>query len=153
MAICDLADLPHSGRLIGIDPGRKTVGLALSDTSRLIASPLMTLERGRKLAPVLDKLFEQIDAFSSAGLIIGLPLNLDGGASGSTQAAKAFAGQILMKRDIPIAFQDERWTSAEVERTMLMADLSRKKRAARIDSAAAALILQTALDRMANQRL
>ena len=152
MPHCDLFSLPKSGALLGIDPGQRTLGLALSDTQRLIASPMKTLQRGRKLAPVLDQLFDLYDARSCVGIVLGLPLNMDGSSGPRTQATQALAHQILKRQDVPLAFQDERLSSAEAERIMLAADLSRARRAEKIDASAAAIILQTALDRLANQK-
>ncbi|MEM1146388.1 MAG: Holliday junction resolvase RuvX [Pseudomonadota bacterium] len=146
----NLLQLPPDGALLGIDPGAKSVGVAVSDQLRLIATPLETLVRGRKLRPVLDRLFHLYDERKAVGLVLGLPLNLDGRSGPRVQAAKALAHHILGTRDIPLAFQDERLSSAEAQRVMLDADLSRARRAQAIDASAAAIILQTALDRLAN---
>lgn len=151
MAIVDLVDLPARGVLLGLDPGSRTIGLAASDTLRLIASPAETLQRGRKLAPVLERLGSIIDDRGAVGLVIGLPLNMDGSSGPRAQSARALARSILESRDLPIAFQDERLSTAQAERAMLEADLSRARRAEIIDASAAAVILQTALDRLANQ--
>ena len=150
MAIIDLSDLPGSGALIGIDPGSKTLGIAASDSLRLIANPVETIQRGKKLAPALTRLWEIVDNRSAVGLVIGLPLNMDGSSGPRVQSTRALANNILASRDIPIAFFDERLTSAQAERGMLDADLSRARRAELIDASAAAVILQTALDRLAN---
>jgi len=150
MAITDLSDLPGSGALIGIDPGSKTLGIAASDSLRLIANPVETIQRGKKLAPALTRLWEIVDNRSAVGLVIGLPLNMDGSSGPRVQSTRALANNILASRDIPIAFFDERLTSAQAERGMLDADLSRARRAELIDASAAAVILQTALDRLAN---
>ncbi|MEO0881539.1 MAG: Holliday junction resolvase RuvX [Pseudomonadota bacterium] len=149
MAIVDLSDLPEAGALIGIDPGSKTLGLAACDALRLIASPVKTITRS-KLSADLEALFAEYDARVAAGLVIGLPLNMDGSEGPRAQSARAFARNVLKTRDIPIAFQDERMSSAEAERAMLEADLSRARRAELIDASAAAVILQTAIDRLAN---
>lgn len=117
---------------------------------RLIASPVMTIPRGKKLAPALAKFFQLYDEYRAVGVVIGLPLNMDGSAGRRTQAAKALAFHMLEARDIPIVWQDERMTSAQAERIMLDADLSRARRAQLIDASAAAIILQTAIDRLAN---
>lgn len=116
----------------------------------MIATPVEVIPRARKLKPVLDRLFEIFDERSCAGLVIGLPLNLDGSAGPRVQATKALVFNILKHRDVPLAFQDERLSSAEAERVMIAADLSRARRAEAIDASAAAIILQTALDRLAN---
>ena len=146
----NLQDLPANGPLLGIDPGSKSIGVAGSDGLRMIASPIEIIPRGRKLRPTLLRLFELFDTRNSVGLIIGLPLNLDGSSGPRVQAAKALALNILEHRDIPLTFQDERLSSAEAERVMIEADLSRARRAEAIDASAAAIILQTALDRLAN---
>lgn len=150
MPILTLQDLPSPGALLGLDPGQKTIGVAASDVTRLIASPVEAIKRGRKLKPSLERLFAIVDEREGVGLIVGLPLNMDGAAGPRVQAAKALAHSILQFRDIPIAYQDERLTSAEAERVMIDADLSRARRAESIDASAAAIILQTALDRLAN---
>lgn len=145
-----LPDLPKIGPLLGIDPGAKSIGVARSDALRMIASPVEIIARGRKLRPALNRLFEVYDERDCVGLIVGLPLNLDGSSGPRVQAAKALTLNILGHRDIPLAFQDERLSSAEAERVMIQADLSRARRAEAIDASAAAIILQTALDRLAN---
>ena len=150
MSVTDLFDLPTTGPLIGIDPGSKTLGIAACDAGRLIASPVETIQKGRKLGPALDRLFAIIDARKTVGLVIGLPLNMDGSEGPRTQSARALARNIIARRDIPIAFQDERLSSAEAERAMIAGDLSRARRAELIDASAAAIILQTAIARLAN---
>jgi len=146
----NLQDLPARGALLGIDPGAKSIGVAASDGLRMIASPVEIIARGKKLRPALDRLFAIYDAREATGLVIGLPLNLDGSSGPRVQAAKALAHNILGFRDIPLVFQDERLSSAEAERVMLAADMTRARRAETIDASAAAIILQTALDRLAN---
>lgn len=150
MAVTDLFDLPASGVLIGIDPGSKTLGIAACDGARLIASPVETIQKGRKLGPSLDRLMAIVDERRAVGIVMGLPLNMDGSEGPRVQSARALARNILERRDIPIAFQDERLTSSEAERAMITADLSRARRAELIDASAAAIILQTAIDRLAN---
>lgn len=150
MPILSLSQLPSNGPLLAIDPGSKTLGIAASDALRLIASPVETLARGRKLAPTLEKLFAIYDDRNCVGLILGLPLNMDGGSGPRVQATKALAYSILQHRDVPLAYQDERLTSAEAERAMISADLSRERRSQSLDASAAAIILQTALDLLAN---
>lgn len=148
----NLIDLPANGPLLGIDPGARSIGVAGSDGLRMIATPIEVISRGRKLRPALQRLFDLYETRDSVGLVIGLPLNLDGSSGPRVQAAKALTHNILSHRDIPIAFQDERLSSAEAERVMIDADLSRARRAESIDASAAAIILQTALDRLANNR-
>lgn len=150
MAICDLSALPPKGPLLGLDPGTKTIGVAACDGLRLIASPVETIARGKKLAPALARLFALYDDRAATGLVMGLPLNMDGSEGPRAQSARALAHNILQTRDIPIAFQDERLSSAQAERVMIEADLSRARRAELIDASAAALILQSAIDRLAN---
>ena len=135
---------------MGLDPGAKSLGIAISDALRMIATPVEIITRGKKLRPALSRLFELYDERACVGLILGLPLNLDGSSGPRVQAAKALAHNILQERDIPLFFQDERLSSSEAERVMLAADLTRARRAETIDASAAAIILQTALDRLAN---
>jgi len=146
----NLHDLPMTGPLLGIDPGAKSIGVARSDALRLIASPVEIIPRGRKLRPALERLFELYDGSQCTGLIIGLPLHLDGSSGARVQATKALTHNLLQFRNIPLAYQDERLSSAQAERVMLATDLSRARRAEAIDASAAAIILQTALDRLAN---
>lgn len=149
MALIDLLALPQSGPLIGIDPGSKTLGIAASDGLRLIASPVKTIARS-KLAKDLEALFALYDGRGAVGLVCGLPLNMDASEGPRAQSARAFVRNILKTRDVPIAFQDERLSTAQATRAMLDADLSRARRAELIDASAASVILQTALDRLAN---
>ena len=147
MALIDLTDLPKSGPLIGIDPGSKTLGIAASDGLRLIASPVETIKR-TKLKNDLKRLFELYDERGAAGLVVGLPLNMDGSEGPRAQSARALVRNIVQTRDVPVALQDERMSSAQAERAMLEADLSRARREL-IDASAASVILQTAIDRLA----
>ena len=146
----NLQDFPSNGALLGVDPGAKSLGVAVSDSLRMIATPVEIITRGKKLRPALTRLFDIYDDRACSGLIMGLPLNLDGTTGARVQAAKALAHNILQFRDVPLFFQDERLSSAEAERVMLAADLTRARRAETIDASAAAIILQTALDRLAN---
>lgn len=146
----NLLDLPKTGPLLGIDPGAKSIGVAASDGLRLIATPIEIVTRGKKLRPALVRLLEIYDDRGCSGMIVGLPLNFDGSAGPRVQAAKALTFNLLQFRDVPLAFQDERLSSAQAERVMLDADLSRARRAQTIDASAAAIILQTGLDRLAN---
>ena len=150
MAIVDLQDLPPSGPLIGIDPGTKTLGIAASDALRLIASPTETIPRGKKFAPTLSRLTELISELGAVGLVMGLPLNMDGSEGPRAQSVRALANNIVANVDISIAFFDERLSSAQAERGMIDADLSRARRSELIDASAASVILQTALDVLAN---
>ncbi|MCR9078041.1 MAG: Holliday junction resolvase RuvX [Hyphomonadaceae bacterium] len=146
----NLPSLPATGPLLGLDPGAKSIGVAASDGLRMIATPVEIITRGKKLRPVLNRLFEIYDERACVGLVVGLPLNLDGSSGPRVQAARALVYNLLQFRDVPLAFQDERLSSAEAERVMLAADMTRARRAATIDASAAAIILQTALDRLAN---
>ncbi|MEO0983724.1 MAG: Holliday junction resolvase RuvX [Pseudomonadota bacterium] len=149
MPIVNLEDLPRQGVLIGVDPGAKTIGLAASDATRLIATPAKTIKRTR-LAADLDAFFAVYDDRAAVGLVVGLPLNMDGSEGPRAQSARAFARNLLRRRDAPLAFQDERLSTVEAERAMIDADLSRARRAELIDKSAAAVILRAALDRLAN---
>jgi putative Holliday junction resolvase len=142
--------LPRTGRLIGLDPGRKTVGVALSDLVRMVASPAEHLKRG-KFADLAAHLESLIAAEEVAGIIVGLPLNMDGSEGPSAQAARHFARNLAETLAIPVALWDERLSTAAVERAMIEADLTRQKRRERIDKLAAAYILQGALDYLARK--
>ncbi|MEZ5947416.1 MAG: Holliday junction resolvase RuvX [Hyphomonas sp.] len=148
MPVVDAADFPTKGPLLGLDPGTKTVGVASCDGLRMIASPVETIPKGRKLAPVLERLFALYDDRGAVGLVMGLPLNMDGTEGPRAQSVRALAWNILKHRDVPILFEDERLSTAEAEWVMLDADLSRKRRAERIDASAAAVILKSALERL-----
>src|SRR5579871_6785440 len=149
MPLVLLEDLPAQGPLLGLDPGAKAIGVAASDPRRLIASPLETIIRGKKLAPVLDRLFELIEKRSCVGVILGLPVNMDGKEGPRAQSARSLARSILERRDLPLALWDERLSTAGVERTLIEADVSRRRRNEVIDKLAAAWILQGALNRLA----
>jgi putative Holliday junction resolvase len=139
--------LAQGTRLIGLDLGEKTIGTALSDTLLTIASPLATLKRGKFKADatILGQLLAEHGA---GGLVIGLPLNMDGSEGPAAQSARAFARNFSAGLDIPILLWDERLSTAAVTRTLLDADASRKRRAELVDKMAAAYILQGALDAM-----
>ena len=139
------ATLPAGARLLGLDVGDKTVGLAISDSNLAVASPIETIRRG-KFAADAAHLLRLIDERGVGGLIIGLPVNMDGGEGPRCQSVRQFARNLLALRDLPIAFWDERLSTAAVERAMIEADLSRQRRAKSVDMAAAAYILQGAID-------
>jgi putative Holliday junction resolvase len=141
------ATLAPGMRLLGLDLGEKTIGLALSDTTLTVATPMETLKRGKFTADAAT-LEEIIADQGVGGLVIGLPLNMDGSDGPSAQSARAFARNFAMRGALPIALCDERLSTAAVTRTLLEADASRKRRAALVDKMAAAYILQGALDRM-----
>jgi putative holliday junction resolvase len=136
-----------SGRLIGIDAGTKTLGLALSDVTRTIASPLVVLRRKRFKEDAAE-LLRLAQEHGVLGFVLGLPTNLDGTTGPRVQATRAFAKNLNRLTPLPILLWDERLSTAEAERTLLEADTSRKRRAAVIDKLAATIILQGALDRM-----
>ena len=134
------------GRLLGLDVGTKTIGVALCDARWSIASPGAALQRA-KFAADRDALEMLVAREAVTGIVVGLPLNLDGSESPRTQSTRAFARNLgVLQR--PILLWDERWSTAAVERQMIAADVSRAKRAVQIDSAAAAYILQGAIDRL-----
>ena len=138
-----------TGPLLGLDPGTKTLGLAISDRTRLIATPLKTIRR-KKFTPYAEELLEIYDSNEAAALIIGLPVNMDGSAGPRVQSVKDFAANLMKIRDLPIFFWDERLSTMAVTRGMLDADMSRKKRAENVDKLAAGYILQGVLDRLRN---
>ena len=139
------AAVPAGARLLGLDVGSKTIGLALSDTRLVISSPLDTIRR-RRFRDDMAALFELVDRHGVGGLVIGLPLALSGGDSPRTQSVRQFARNLLALRDIPAAFWDERMSTAAVTREMIAHDMTRKRRAEIVDRVAAAYILQTCLD-------
>ncbi len=130
---------------MGLDPGSKRIGVAVSDATRLIASPLEIVARS-KFAADAARLFALYDARACAGLVIGLPLNMDGSSGPSAQAARAFAANLLGVRDVPLMLWDERLSTAAVTRTLINADASRKRRAELVDKLAASYVLQGVLD-------
>ena len=142
------AQLPRRARLIGVDLGTKTIGLALSDVERRIGTPLLTIER-KKFTLDAQQLIAQIVTHEAFALIVGLPLNMDGSEGPRVQATKAFLRNFSSLNAIPFAFWDERLSTAAVERSLIANDVSRAKRAAVVDQMAAAYILQGALDRLA----
>jgi putative Holliday junction resolvase len=139
-------------RLLGLDLGEKTIGLALSDTLLTIATPLETLKRG-KFSADAQILGALIAKQGVGGLVVGLPLNMDGSDGPSAQSARAFGRNFAAKSVLPIAFWDERLSTSAVTRTLIEADTSRKRRAEVVDKVAAAYILQGALDRLRAMRL
>lgn len=148
MLLASPSELPPKGALLGLDPGTKTIGVAACDPSRIIASAVETIPRGKKLAPSLDRLFKLYDDRKCVGLVMGLPINMDGTQGPRAQAARALGRSIVERRDIPVAFWDERLSTAAVERAMIEADASRARRDELVDKLAAAWILQGAIDRL-----
>jgi putative holliday junction resolvase len=148
MPLVSLEQLPPKGALLGLDPGAKTIGVASCDPSRLIASGIETIPRGRKFAAALDRLFQLYDQRQCVGFVLGLPINMDGTDGPRAQAARAMAQNIIGRRDAPLALWDERLSTAGAERALIEADASRARRAELIDKLAAAWILQGAIDRL-----
>ncbi len=143
--------LPPDGALLGLDLGTKTIGLAVSDLTRTVATPLATIRRAG-LARDLDRLAEVIALRAIAGFVAGLPVDMDGREGRRCQAARQFARDLLRRIDRPLTFWDERLSTAAVERMLTgEADLSRRRRGQVVDSVAAAYILQGALDALAYQ--
>jgi putative Holliday junction resolvase len=152
MPVVDLLDLPaHSpagAPLVGLDLGEKTIGVAVSDSTRTVASPL-ELIRKTKFTDDANRLFQLMEGRGAAGIVVGLPVNMDGTEGPRCQSARAFARNVLRLRDIPIAFWDERMSSVAVNRVLIdEADVTRARRADVVDKMAAAWILQGALERL-----
>ncbi|MEL7465854.1 MAG: Holliday junction resolvase RuvX [Pseudomonadota bacterium] len=143
------AALPAYRPLAGLDLGTKTIGVALSDARRSVASPAETIKRTKFTADA-NALFALAATREVAGYILGLPRNMDGSEGPRCQSTRAFARNLSRLTDAPIAFWDERLSTVAVERTLLEADQSRKRRAEVVDKMAAAFILQGALDRLAH---
>ena len=149
MGIVDLAGLKAAlapgARLIGLDLGEKTIGVAVSDTLQTIATPRITLKRG-KFAADAAVLETMIAEEGAGGVVIGLPLNMDGTAGPAAQSARAFARNFAARAPVPILLWDERLSTAAVTRTLIDADASRRRRGQVVDKMAAAYFLQGALD-------
>ena len=139
------AALGRRARLLGIDMGTKTLGLALSDPLLTVATPLETIKR-TKFKADLARLAALISEHGIGGLVIGLPVNMDGSEGPRCQSTRAFARNMDQALGLPFCFWDERWSTQAVTRTLLDADASRKRRAELVDKMAAAYILQGALD-------
>jgi len=152
MAVVDLLDLPgalpRGAPVAGLDLGEKTIGVAVSDGGLMIASPLELIRRTKFTADA-EALLKLMAGRGAAGIVIGLPINMDGTEGPRCQSVRAFARNLIRLRDFPIAFWDERLSSAAVNRMLIdEADTSRARRAELVDKAAAAWILQGALDRL-----
>ena len=137
--------LPQGGRLLGLDVGTKTIGTALCDAGWTIATPAELIRR-TKFSKDLEALRALTGTQAVAGLVLGLPLNLDGTDSPRTQSVRAFARNLEQPLGLPILLWDERWSTQAVTRTLLDADASRARRAELVDKMAAAYILQGAID-------
>lgn len=149
VSIEELAErLPAGQPLIGLDVGTKTIGVAMSDRGRLIATPRETIRRTR-FATDAARLLGIANADRAAGIIVGLPISMDGSEGPRAQSTRAFARNLARLTELPITFWDERLSSAVVERMLIEADRSRARRAEIVDKLAAAYILQGALDRLA----
>ena len=143
-----LADgLPRFACILGLDVGTKTIGVAVSDTTRMIASPLVTIKRRRFRDDAAD-LGRIVVERAAAGFVIGLPVNMDGSEGPRCQSVRQFAVNLGAAIPLPSAFWDERLSTAAVERMMIAADMTRKRRGELADKLAAAYILQGALDAM-----
>ena len=148
MAIITLDDLHETtGALLGVDPGMKTLGLAISDRTRLIATPLETIRR-EKFTLDAQHLLKIYTNNQASALIVGLPVNMNGSHGPRTQSVKDFCTNLLKLQDLPIFLWDERLSTMAVTRSMLEADMSRKKRKENVDKLAASYILQGVLDRL-----
>jgi putative holliday junction resolvase len=142
------AALRDGGKLVGLDVGTKTIGVAICDAGWHFAGPLETIRR-TKFTQDLASLRIIIEHEHVAGVVLGLPLNMDGSDSPRTQSVRAFARN-LAPLDLPLLLWDERWSTQAVERAMIEADVSRARRAEKVDALAAAHILQGAIDALAN---
>jgi putative holliday junction resolvase len=144
-----LAALPANRAIAGLDLGDKTIGVALSDLRRQVATPVEVIRR-EKFTIDAGKLLALLEARGAAGIVLGLPLNMDGSVGPRVQATQAFARNLEKLTALPIAYWDERLSTVAAERALLEADTSRKRRKEVIDQVAAGYILQGALDRMAH---
>lgn len=140
--------LPMGGALLGLDLGTQTIGTAFCDAGWRFASPGKTLKRG-KFGADRDTLAALIRERAIVGVVIGLPLNMDGSEGPRSQSSRAYARNLSAALGLPVLLWDERWSTASAESALIMQDMSRAKRATRIDSHAAAVILQAAIDAMA----
>lgn len=146
------ASLAPNARLLGLDVGKKTVGLALSDVRRMVASPMETIARSKLVADI-ERIRTIVAAQSVGGFVVGLPISMDGTEGPRCQSVRQFAADLARAIDLPLAFFDERLSTAAVERLLIdEADMSRKRRDEVIDKMAAAYILQGALDQTAARR-
>ncbi|MGC6517169.1 MAG: Holliday junction resolvase RuvX [Candidatus Puniceispirillaceae bacterium] len=136
-------------KYMGLDVGKKTIGIAIGDPGHMIATPHRILWR-RKFSADMADLFKEMDDLSVGGLIVGWPLNMDGSTGPRCDSTRDFCHALMRLRDVPIILHDERLSTAAVERAMLQADLTRKSRHQKRDALAAGWILQSAFDRMAS---
>jgi putative Holliday junction resolvase len=145
------AHLPARGALIGLDLGTKTIGVAASDPDRKLAAGVETIAR-KTFSADAARIIALAAERRAAGFVLGLPLNMDGSEGPRAQSARSFARNLSKRTELPIGLWDERLSTAAVERELIAANASRKKRAAIIDQHAAAYILQGALDRLVSRR-
>jgi len=150
-SITDIENLPpllaREARLLGLDVGTKTIGMALSDVTRSVATPFDTIRRSKFTADA-KTIREVVEKNQVGALVIGLPRNLDGSEGPRAQSTRAFARNLAAHVEVPMVFWDERLSTAAVERHLIEADVSRKRRAELVDRMAAAYILQGALERL-----
>ena len=144
-----VAALPPTGALLGMDLGTKTIGLAISDRTRMIASPLETVRRVKQSLDI-EQVKTIVAKLEVVGFVLGYPINMDGTKGPRTQATGSFARALIAALPLPLLLWDERLSTVAAERALLEADTSRAKRALSIDKIAAGIILQGALDRMRN---
>lgn len=154
--ICDDIDafagiVGRSASLMGLDFGTKTIGVAISDRLQTVATPRETIKR-RKFGLDADRIDQLIGENEIAGIVLGLPMNMDGSEGPRAQSTRAFARNLSVRIAVPIFFWDERLSTVAAERALLEADMSRKKRAVVIDNVAASYILQGVLDRLSHVR-
>jgi putative Holliday junction resolvase len=145
------AAIPDFGAIAGLDLGTVTIGVAVSDLMKSVATPLLTIKR-KKFGVDAAKLFEITEARQIKGIVLGLPMNMDGSEGPRCQATRAFARNLERLTDLPITYWDERLSTVAAERALLEADTSRQRRSEVIDHVAAAYILQGLLDRLSNLR-
>jgi putative Holliday junction resolvase len=142
-----LAALPAAGKLLGLDLGTRTIGVAISDGMRYSATPLETIRR-QKFTADANRLVELIAENQAVGIVVGLPLNMDGSEGPRAQSTRAFVRNLAQRISIPVVFWDERLSTSAVTRTLIEADVRRDRRAEVVDKLAASYILQGALERL-----
>ena len=147
MAQSDLKSLPP-GALLALDPGSKTIGVAVSSSDRQIVTPVKTIQR-TKFSVDAARVFDLYDEFGCTGLVIGLPVNMDGSAGPRVQSARSLGTNLLRVRDVPLAYQDERLSTHAAEDKLIAMGMKREERKAVVDAHAAAIILQSAIDALA----
>ena len=143
------AALAPGARLLGLDVGVRTIGMAISDPRLVVASPVGTIRRGKRFRDDAAALQAAVEQHRAGGFVVGLPVNMDGSEGPRCQSVRQFAANLLGVIDLPLAFWDERLSTVAVTRAMIEADMSRARRAQAVDTAAAAYILQGCLDRIA----